>query len=243
VSKRQLSARIEPFDSYWQAPEDVEKGYSSFRTYYRHNILPHLPTDRSTEILIVSAGPGYLVSLLADEGYTKVRGIDSDPEKVAHATKRGLPVEVETAFEYLEAHPASFDVIVGEQELNHLTKAEMLDFLGLARNSLRPGGLALVYGLNGANPIVGAETLAQNIDHFHTFTGYSLTQALELADFHDIKVFPLRLWVFWKNPLNYIGLAATFLLELMCRALFALYGKKNKTWTKKIAATARRASP
>ena len=240
-STRELSARIEPFDSYWQAPKDVEKGYSSFKTYYRYNILPRLPKERDARILVVSAGPGYLVSLLKDEGYTDVLGIDSDPEKVKFAQDRSLPVEVATAFEYLESHAGGFDVIVGEQELNHLTKAEMIEFLVLARDSLRPGGLLLVYGLNGANPITGAETLAQNIDHFHTFTAYSLTQALELAGLHDISVFPLKLYVFYRNPLNYVGLAVTSCFHFLFRALFALYGKKNAIWTKKIAATARRA--
>ena len=33
VTARKLSARIEPFDSYWQAPKDVEKGYKSFYQY------------------------------------------------------------------------------------------------------------------------------------------------------------------------------------------------------------------
>ena len=35
VTSDSLSARIEPFDSYWQAPEDVEAGYKSFAAYYR----------------------------------------------------------------------------------------------------------------------------------------------------------------------------------------------------------------
>ena len=35
-----LSAKLEPFDSFWQAPKDVEKGYKSFYQYYRHNYLP-----------------------------------------------------------------------------------------------------------------------------------------------------------------------------------------------------------
>jgi len=28
-----LAARLEPFDSYWQAPQDVESGYKSFSAY------------------------------------------------------------------------------------------------------------------------------------------------------------------------------------------------------------------
>jgi 2-polyprenyl-3-methyl-5-hydroxy-6-metoxy-1,4-benzoquinol methylase len=236
---RQLAARLEPFDSYWQAPADVESGYRKFAAYYRANYLPHLPEDRAARILVVSCGPGYLVSLLHEAGYRDVVGIDSDPEKIARAHRRGLPCETAAAFDYIEQNREPFDVIIPEQELNHLTLDEQLEFLGLCRRNLKPGGLLVVYGLNGANPLVGSENLAHNIDHFNTFTDYSLRQVLELAGFTGVKVMPLRLYVFWKNPLNYIGLAVTSLLELLFRACFILYGKDVKILTKKLAAVCR----
>jgi len=62
-----------------------------------------------------------------------------------------------------------------------------------------------VHALNGANPITGAEALAQNIDHFNTLTDYSLRQVLDLAGFQNIHVFPLNLYVFYKNPFNYVA--------------------------------------
>lgn len=235
-----LSARIEPFDSYWQAPADVERGYKSFYQYYKHNFLPHVPTDRHARILVVSCGPGYLVNLLKERGYDNVIGIDSDPEKIAHAARRGLNCHAEHAFPYLQEHENAFDAIVAEQELNHLTIDEMLQFLELCWRSLRPDGVIIVYGLNGANPLVGSENLAHNIDHFNMFTEYSLNQVLELARFEDIKILPLKLYVFWHNPLNYVGLAVTGLLSLFFRACFILYGKDVKILTKKIAATARK---
>lgn len=239
-SLRQLSARLEPFDSYWQAPADVEKGYSSFREYYRCNFLPHFPADRQVRILVISAGPGYLVKLLWEQGYRNVQGIDSDPQKVEHARSRDLPIEVEAAFPFLEKSTGLFDVIVGEQELNHLTKGEMIEFLKLCRQSLKPGGTLIVYGLNGANPITGPEALAMNLDHFHTLTEYSLRQVLELCGFERIRPFPLKLYVFYRNPLNYAGIVLTGLLHLAFRLLFILYGKSNRIFTKKIGAVARK---
>ncbi len=234
--RRRMAARLEPFDSYWQAPADVDKGYAKFAAYYRANYLPHLPANRSSRILVVSCGPGYLVSLLQQAGYANVVGIDSDPAKIAHARRRSLPCDISEAFAFLEQNREPFDVIIPEQELNHLTLDEQLEFLGLCRRSLKPGGLMVVYGLNGANPLVGSENLAHNIDHFNTFTDYSLKQVLQLAGFERIKVMPLKLYVFWKNPLNYVGLAVTSVLELFFRACFVLYGKDVKILTKKLAA-------
>jgi 2-polyprenyl-3-methyl-5-hydroxy-6-metoxy-1,4-benzoquinol methylase len=231
-----LSAKTEPFDSYWQGPENVEEGYESFVTYYAANYSRHLPADRAREILVVACGPGYFLKFLADRGYKNVLGIDSDPVKVEYGKKRGLNCRAEQAFPHLEGGRERYDWILCEQELNHLTKDEMVEFLELCFRNLRPGGTVVVYGLNGANPITGAEALAQNFDHFNTFTEYSLKQLLEIAKFHRIEVFPLKLYVFYENPLNYVGLVATGALTLLFRVLFKLYGKSNRIFTKKIGA-------
>ena len=236
--KRRLAAKLEPFDSYWQAPKDIDSGYKSFVAYYRANYLPHLPADKSARILVVSCGPGYLLNLLAKSGYQFVTGIDSDAAKVEHGRKRGLACEVAEAFPYLAGKRNEFDVIIPEQELNHLTHDETIEFLQLCHAALKPGGKVIVYAMNGANPFVGAENLAHNIDHFYIVTEYSLGQLLELGGFKNVKPFALKLYVFWKNPLNYVGLAVTALMEFTMRIIFMLYGKKVKVLSKKVAAVA-----
>jgi len=238
AAHRSLSARLEPFDSYWQAPQDAEAGFTSFVAYYRANYLPVMPDSRAAPILVVSCGPGYLVKMLKDCGYTDVIGIDSDPAKVEIAKRHGLPCEVAHAFEYLENSARAFDVIIPEQELNHLTLEETIEFLRLCRRALRKDGRVVVYAMNGANPLVGSENLSHNIDHFYNVTEYSLTQILQLGGFEKIRVFPLKLYVFWRNPFNYVGLLVTTLLEWSMRIIYRLYGKKVRVLSKKIAAIA-----
>ena len=240
MPRRALAARLEPFDSYWQAPKDVEGGFKSFTAYYKANYLPHLPENREARILVVSCGPGYLLNALAEAGYRSVVGIDSDPAKVAVGQRHKLACEAAEAFPYLERHRGEFDVIIPEQELNHLTIDETIEFLRLCHAALRPNGRVIVYAMNGANPFVGAENLAHNIDHFYNATEYSLGQLLQLGGFTDIRAFALKLYVFWKNPLNYVGLAVTSLLELTMRVIFMLYGKKVRVLSKKVAAIAYR---
>ncbi|MEM7017883.1 MAG: class I SAM-dependent methyltransferase [Pseudomonadota bacterium] len=240
VRSDNLSARIEPFDSYWQAPDDIDAGYQKFYQYYLHNYLSHLPEDKKSNVLVVSCGPGYLVSLLKEKGYENVLGIDSDSDKIAYAEKRGLNCRTERAFEHLLDIEEEYDVIIAEQELNHLTHSETIEFLNLCNKALRKDGLVMVYGLNGANPLVGAENLAHNIDHFYTMTEYSFEQLLKYTNFKDVKVRPLKLYVFWKNPLNYVGWVVTAVLELGMRAVCILYGKNVKIFTKKVAANARK---
>jgi SAM-dependent methyltransferase len=237
----QLAARIEPFDSFWEAPDDIESGYHRFGRFYRANYLHRLPGDRSARILCVSCGPGYLVQLLGELGYRDVLGIDSFPDKIAWAERRELPCRVARAFEFLDESPdAHFDVIFCEQELNHLTRTEILAFLALCRRKLRPGGLFVCFALNGANPITGAEALAQNFDHFNTFTEYSLRQVLEHSGLADVEVFGLNLYVFPANPFNWVARLVSALYTAFFRASFILYGKKNRIFTKKIGAVGRR---
>jgi nucleoside-diphosphate-sugar epimerase/SAM-dependent methyltransferase len=235
-----LTARIEEFDTFWEGPEDVEKGYGSFGQFYRENYLNYVPPDKNLDILVISCGPGYFVNLLREEGYTNVLGIDSDPEKVKYAIERGLNCRAERAFPFLMRTEEYYDMIFVEQEINHLTKDEIIDFLRLCRSRLQDGGTLIVHSLNGANPITGAEALAQNFDHFNTFTDYSLRQVISYSGFGDIRVIPLNLYVFYKNPFNYVALTAAGLLSLFFRFSFKLYGKHNKIFTKKIAAVSRK---
>lgn len=235
---RPLAATIEPFDSFWEAPDDIEKGYRSFYLFYKDNYQRYFPSNRDAKILCVSCGPGYGVNLLHDLGYENVTGIDSFPDKIEWAKRRGLNCQVGFAFEFLEASAdESFDLIWLEQEINHLTRQEILDFLALCLRKVKRGGRLITFVLNGGNPITGAEALAQNFDHFNTMTEYSLRQVLEHTGFATVEVFDLNLYVFYTNPANYVAMAAAGLLSFIFRAIFVLYGKKNKLFGKKIAAT------
>ncbi len=236
----ELTAKIEPFDSFWEAPDDIEKGYTSFYAFYQHNYLKFIPQDRTSRILVISCGPGYFVNLLNSKGYHSVLGIDSYPEKVDYATKRRLNCVVAHAFDFLHENGEPFDVIFVEQEINHLTKDEILQFLRLCWEKLKDDGTLLVHSLNGANPITGAEALAQNFDHYNSFTEYSLRQVLEYSSFRDIKVIPLNLYVFYTNPLNYIAILLDRINTLIFRFNFKLYGKFNRIFTKKIGAICRK---
>ena len=239
-SSSELRAKMEPFDSFWEAPENIEKGYSSFYAFYKYNYFKHFPADKASNILVISCGPGYLVNLLTQQGYTKVLGIDSIDDKVTYAQARNLNCKVARAFEFLQDAEEPYDAIFCEQELNHLTKVEILEFLHLCWQKIRPGGTLIVHALNGANPITGAEALAQNFDHYNSFTEYTMRQVLEHSKFTDIKVIPLHLYVFWKNPLNYLLIIVSELYTLFFRISFMMYGKKNRLFTKKIGAVCKK---
>jgi nucleoside-diphosphate-sugar epimerase/2-polyprenyl-3-methyl-5-hydroxy-6-metoxy-1,4-benzoquinol methylase len=233
---RDLTAQIEPFDTFWEAPKDIEKGYDKFAKFYKRNYWPHIPADRNSRTLVISCGTGYMVDLLQKEGYTNVLGIDSDAKKIDYAVKRGLNCRLENAFPYLRDNKECYDIIFAEQEINHLTKTEIIKFVKLCQKNLKPGGALLMHSLNGANPITGPEALAQNFEHYNTFTSYSLEQILESAGFDRIRIFPLNLYIFYENPFNYVGMLLTFILHTLFRIGFIFYGKDNKIFSKKLGA-------
>ena len=237
-----LTAKIEPFDTFWEAPENIEKGYASFGKFYKRNYLKHVPKDKTISVLATSCGAGYFVNLLSQEDYVDVLGIDSDPDKIKLAKAKGLNCLNEMAFPFLAESKKDFDLIFVEQEINHLTKDEILIFLKLCRKRLKENGILILHSLNGANPITGSEALAQNFDHFNTLTEYSLKQILLFTNFQEIKIFPLNLYVFYENPANYVAWFVDTVYNLFFRFSFMLYGKSNKIFTKKIAAVCRKKS-
>jgi len=238
---RTLTAQMEPFDSFWEGPENIESGYHKFFLFYKNNYLPHVPQNKDASILVVSCGPGYMVNMLNKEGYKNVIGIDSFAEKINYAKEKNLNCETATVFEYLENNDTQYDLIFCEQELNHLTKDEQIEFLNLCWEKLKDNGQIIAHALNGANPITGPEALAQNFDHYNTFTEYTIKQVFEFTHFNKIKVFPLNLYVFYNNPLNYVLIALSALYTAFFRISFIMYGKSNKLFTKKIGAVATKA--
>jgi SAM-dependent methyltransferase len=238
--KRDTAAVMEDFDSFWEAPDDIEKGYGRFGTFYRHNYLKFLPENRNANILVVSCGPGYMVHLLNQCGYTNVVGIDSVAAKIEPALSKNLNCRHAAVFDFLEATEEVYDVIFCEQEINHLTKSEIFEFLQLCKTKLNDGGTLIIHSLNGANPLVGIENLALNVDHFNIFTEKSIVQLLEHFGYQNIQPFPLKLYVFYKNPLNYVGIVINALLDAVFRLIYTFYGKNNTIFTKKIGVVGRK---
>jgi SAM-dependent methyltransferase len=232
----QPTAKMEAFDSFWEAPENIDKGYLTFGTFYRHNYLKHFSDDKNANILVISCGPGYMVKLLNQEGYMNVLGIDSIEEKIEPAKKHNLNCRHEQVFDHLKDGKEIYDVIFCEQEINHLTKEEIILFMELCHANLKDSGRLIFHSLNGANPFVGSENLALNFDHYNTFTEKSLEQILAYCKFCNIKIFPLNLYVFFKNPFNYLGILFNLLINQFLKLCFKFYGKTNNIFSKKIAA-------
>ncbi len=227
-----------PFSTFCEGPEDIEKGYHLFYLFHRRNYSKRIPKFKDSEILIVSCGVGYFQHFLNKLGYQNVKGIDSDPQKVEYGRKKGFVSECIDCFEYLEKTECKYDLIFAEQEVNHLTRDELIYFLNLCHLALKPKGKLIINAANCANPIISTEYLGNNIDHYTNITENSLKQYFSFTKFGVIEIFPHDFYVLWTNPLNYIARFFTGAVHILLRIIFKLYGKKNVIFTKRLGAAA-----
>ncbi len=233
-----LTASFSPFTSFCEGPEDIESGFGLFLLFHKRNYGARIPEDRNAETLVVSSGVGYFQHFLKESGFRNVLGIDSDPEKVDYARKRGFRSECACAFEFLETRPEAFDFIFAEQEVNHLTRSEFKRFLELCYAALRPGGRVILAAANCANPLIATEYPGNNMDHYISLAENGIRQYFSLQPFREVHVFPHDFYVLKNNPLNYAAKFATGLFHLFLKIAFKMYGKSNRIFTKRLGVLA-----
>jgi len=96
-------------------------------------------------------GRGEFMELLTELG-VEVRGVEPDPQLVTSARGRGLDVEQGLAVEYLRSlEPASLGGIVMIQVIEHLSPQQVIDFVALAAEKVRPGGKVVLETINPAS--------------------------------------------------------------------------------------------
>lgn len=111
-----------------------------------------LPADRHSAVLDIGCGSGDLLQALSVAGYSNLTGIDLGPEQVASARSRGLNVFQEDAVAHLLAHPASYDLVIACDVLEHLTRDELFVLLSALKSGVRERAVMLVRVPNAAAP-------------------------------------------------------------------------------------------
>ena len=74
----ELAAQIEPFDSFWAGPQDIEKAYTRLYAFYPHNYVKHFPADRQARLLLTSCRPRHILHPLHRARYQHLFGLDSE---------------------------------------------------------------------------------------------------------------------------------------------------------------------
>jgi SAM-dependent methyltransferase len=153
----------------------------------RQVVREHFPTDRAVRVLDLGCGHGALLHFAAEAGYRALAGVDSSPEQVAAAHALGVAgVTMGDAVATIrDAAPASLDVVVTMDLIEHFTRDELVPFAEYVARALRPGGRWIIHTPNGESPFFGGIRYG-DITHEMAFTRRSLAQFLALFGFGPV---------------------------------------------------------
>jgi SAM-dependent methyltransferase len=122
-----LEYLAETEDTYW----GVRKALSLF-----------VKDKKSTRILEVGSGLGYLTYSLIRENY-EVVGLDISPTAVEQANKTfGEYYKCADLFEFSKLHAESFDIVILTEVIEHIDKP--IHFIESIKSLLKPGGRAII---------------------------------------------------------------------------------------------------
>lgn len=165
-----------------------EGNLNSYLAWCRHHYGPLLhDLDRTSSILELGCGPGYMMLFLQSEGFVNVKGIDLSQEQVDLAHRRGLQVEVADVLTYLSQNMKSYDVILALDLMEHFSKEELIPLVSRIHARLNPGGAFILQTPNGQG-LFSNQVIYGDLTHLTIFTPGSLHQLLCLIGFEEIDI-------------------------------------------------------
>jgi hypothetical protein len=117
----------------------------------------------------------------------------------------------------------------------------LFDLIEACHKALRPGGVLIIKTANGAHPLMAAHSLSVDLTHEILLSEESLSQLLNVYDFHDIQTLPLQAYIHPHNPVHLLCRAAAACLSLLWRTVYRFYGRTGTcVFTKSILAIGRK---
>lgn len=147
-----------------------------------------LPADRKKAILEIGCGAGQLLWYLKNKGYTCLEGVDIGTAQVDMARKMGIDASVIKSIpEFLEKRNDRYDLVIMNQVVEHIPKAELLNTLRAIRQSLKSGG-SFVFITPNMSCLSGPSQRYADITHETGFTERSAYQVMRIAGYSDIVI-------------------------------------------------------
>ncbi|MGB7342171.1 MAG: class I SAM-dependent methyltransferase [Phototrophicaceae bacterium] len=169
---------------------DIETKLSWFRLYIHRHYMEYLQayeTD-SAQILDIGCSRGYSLRVFQEHGFSNLKGIDVSCNDI-EAAKKIVPeadFECTDVFEYLQANPQFFDIILIKAVLEHIPKNQVIPLLQLIKSSLKPNGIVLV-DVPNMDWLFATHERYMDFTHEVGFTKESMAQLLGLL-FNSYKV-------------------------------------------------------
>lgn len=188
--------------SKWQAPiKEVKELH-----------LDRLPrwidrVDKHAAILDAGCATGYLLSLLSDEGYRDLTGVELSAQLAATARTNldsSIVIAASDIRDFLAQAPnGAYEVILFHHVLEHIPREQTLSLLREFHRCLRPGGFLSIKVPNASYLLAGNHCFG-DFTHVVHFNERSLPQVLEVAGFDvrklEFVLHPPILYWSWRRP-------------------------------------------
>ncbi len=172
--------------------------YDQYADAYRRRISHRVTPSSDLACLDIACGFGNFLAYLESIGVPNFTGVDSSPSAVDAVQKRfgqtgGVCADV---FKFLGAAEVQYGMVSALDFLEHLSKAEMYEFLELVKDALSEGGQLLLRVPN-ASGLFGMSSRYNDITHELCFTPNSIRDVLDTAGLH-----PMDVWEDTGTPSN-----------------------------------------
>ena len=227
-------------ESQFGSGHDIEKINSDYKLhsrYFKKNYLKFLPENKEAMILDAGCGLGHFLFFAKKNGYKNVKGIDISKQLVELCVKNGLEAHATDLFTFLEDKAQSFDVIIFNDVIEHLTKDEIVTILDLMNAALKDGGCIIIKTPNMANPFTAAGGRYIDFTHEIGFTEASMKEILSVTNFKNVTVIGTDIYIIYENPLNYLAKLFAYIISKFLYVMSYLFGRKTlKIYEKDIIA-------
>lgn len=154
---------------------------------YDHLLRPVLAGRVPESALEIGCGPGGFLYWARERGWPAINGVDLSAEQIAVAQELGLNAENVSFQQHLAGKSEVYDLIVGMDLIEHLTRDEVFRFLDMCAVALRPGGKLFLTTPNGAG-IRPGPVAHGDLTHETIFTPQTIRTVLQLTGYQDIKI-------------------------------------------------------
>lgn len=171
------------------APPDFPDLFRGSEEFIKERQRIYLPFfDGRRDVVDLGSGRGELLELLREQGIDAV-GVELDPQLVERGRQRGQSVELAEALDYLAKRSAdSLDVVFSAQVIEHVPSERLLEFLVLARRTLRRDGILIAETVNPES-FEALKTFYVDLTHQRPIYPQVLLYLCQQAGFRSARIF------------------------------------------------------